>query len=65
MGNPSEAPTSKDGRHCSYERAGDLWMSDVMHGPAGVVAGRRKLKSYLIGLLDNSPAQQKLNRIGA
>ena len=29
-------------------------MSDVMHGPAVLVAGRRKQKSYLIGLLDDA-----------
>ena len=29
-------------------------MSDVMHGPAVVVAGRRKQKTYLIGLLDDA-----------
>jgi putative transposase len=29
-------------------------MSDVMHGPAVIVSGRRKQKSYLIGLLDDA-----------
>lgn len=54
MGPPPESPSSKDRRHFSYERAGELWMSDVMHGPAVIVAGRRKQKSYLIGLLDDA-----------
>jgi hypothetical protein len=50
---PSE-PTSKDRRRFAYERAGELWMSDVMHGPAVTTAGGRKRKSYLIGLLDDA-----------
>ncbi|MGH7534900.1 MAG: helix-turn-helix domain-containing protein, partial [Gemmatimonadales bacterium] len=54
MGNPPEAPTSKDRRHVADARAGELWMSDVMHGPAVVGAGRRKPKSSLIGLLDDA-----------
>jgi hypothetical protein len=29
-------------------------MSDVMHGPAVVVSGRRKQKTYLIGLIDDA-----------
>jgi transposase InsO family protein len=45
---------SKDRRHFAYERANELWMSDVMHGP-GVVSGeRRKKKTYLIGLIDDA-----------
>jgi putative transposase len=54
MGKAPESPTSKDRRHFAYEKAGELWMSDVMHGPAVVVSGRRKQKSYLIGLLDDA-----------
>lgn len=54
MGKLPESPTSKDRRHFSYERAGELWMSDVMHGPAVFVAGRRKQKTKLIGLLDDA-----------
>lgn len=48
------SPTSKDHRRFAYQRAGELWMSDVMHGPAVVVGGRRKQKTYLIGLLDDA-----------
>jgi len=51
---PPESPTSKDHRRFSYQRAGELWMSDVMHGPAVVVGGRRKQKTYLIALLDDA-----------
>jgi putative transposase len=54
MDKAPESPTSKDRRHFAYEKAGELWMSDVMHGPAVVVSGRRKQKSYLIGLLDDA-----------
>jgi len=54
MGKPPESPTSKDHRHFSYERAGELWMSDVMHGPAVVVGGRRKQKTYLIAFIDDA-----------
>ena len=54
MGKVPEDPTSKDRRHFAFERAGELWMSDVMHGPAISGAGRRKQKAYLIGLLDDA-----------
>jgi hypothetical protein len=54
MGKRPEEPTSKDRRRFAYERAGELWMSDVMHGPSVVVGGRRKQKTYLIGLLDDA-----------
>jgi len=54
MGKLPKEATSKDRRHFSYERAGELWMSDIMYGPAVIVAGRRKQKTYLIGLLDDA-----------
>jgi putative transposase len=54
MGKRPEDHTSKDRRRFAYEHAGELWMSDVMHGPAVVVGGRRKQKTYLIGLLDDA-----------
>lgn len=54
MGKAPEDPTNKDRRHFSYEQAGELWMSDVMHGPAVVVGNKRKHKSYLIGMLDDA-----------
>lgn len=50
----AQQPSSKDRRRFSFERAGELWMSDVMHGPAVGVEGGRKRKSYLIGLLDDA-----------
>jgi transposase InsO family protein len=48
-----QEPTSKDRRRFAFDKAGELWMSDVMHGPA-VIDGGRKRKSYLIGLLDDA-----------
>lgn len=47
-------PTSKDRRRFAFDKAGELWMSDVMHGPAVASEGSRKRKSYLIGLLDDA-----------
>ena len=47
-------PTSKDRRRFAFDKAGELWMSDVMHGPAVRVEGGRKRRSYLIGLLDDA-----------
>jgi putative transposase len=47
-------PTSKDRRRFAFDKAGELWMSDVMHGPAVTTEGGRKRKSYLIGLLDDA-----------
>jgi transposase InsO family protein len=47
-------PTSKDRRRFAFDKAGELWMSDVMHGPAVTTEGARKRKTYLIGLLDDA-----------
>lgn len=44
----------QDRRRFSYERAGQLWMSDVMHGPSVVDAGKRKRKTYLIAFIDDA-----------
>jgi len=49
-----EDPSGNDRRHFQFEKAGDLWMSDVMHGPAVTVAGKRKAKAYLIAFLDDA-----------
>ena len=46
-------PTSKDRRRFAFDKAGEMWMSDVMHGP-GVMADGRKRKSYLLALLDDA-----------
>ena len=37
-----EEPTSNDRRRFTFEKAGELWMSDVMYGPLVPVDGKRK-----------------------
>jgi putative transposase len=49
-----EAPTEADRRRFAFERAGELWMSDVMHGPSVLVGDRIKRKTYLIAFLDDA-----------
>jgi transposase InsO family protein len=44
----------QDRRRFAFAHAGELWMSDVMHGPAVQVEGRRKRKTYLIAFLDDA-----------
>ncbi len=44
----------KDHRRFSFQKAGDLWMSDVMHGPAVSTGGGRRRKTYLIAFLDDA-----------
>jgi len=51
---PDHAPAGVDRRRFAFEQAGQLWMSDVMHGPAVIDTGRRKRKTYLIALLDDA-----------
>jgi putative transposase len=44
----------EDRRRFAYREAGQLWMSDVMHGPAVIRDGRRTHKAYLIAFLDDA-----------
>jgi transposase InsO family protein len=44
----------KDLRRFGYEKAGELCMSDVMHGPRVFVEGNRKHKTYLVGFIDDA-----------
>jgi transposase InsO family protein len=53
MDRKTDEPTNKDRRRFAFEKAGELWMSDVMHGPSVMVDGRKK-KTYLIGFLDDA-----------
>jgi putative transposase len=46
--------TGNDRRRFTFEHANDLWMSDVMHGPAVLVDGRTKRKAYLIAFIDDA-----------
>lgn len=48
------APASSDRRRFAFEKANEMWMSDVMHGPAVLDPSGKKRKSYLIALLDDS-----------
>jgi len=49
-----DGASSGDRRRFAFEKAGQLWMSDVMHGPAVTVAGRQKRKTYLIAFIDDA-----------
>ena len=42
-----------DRRRFSYEHAGELWMSDVMHS-VGVHDGKRRRKTYMIAVIDDA-----------
>jgi transposase InsO family protein len=49
-----DEPTSKDKRRFAFDKAGELWMSDVMHGPRVAGEHGRKRKTYLIALIDDA-----------
>jgi transposase InsO family protein len=49
-----EAPSSNDRRRFAFARAGQMWMSDVMHGPTVAVEGKGRRKAYLIAFLDDA-----------
>ena len=53
MDRKPDEPTNKDRRRFAFEKAGEMWMSDVMHGPS-VMADGRKRKTYLIAFLDDA-----------
>ena len=46
-------PAATDRRRFAYRDAGELWISDVMHGPK-VRDGRRRRKSFLIAFIDDA-----------
>jgi putative transposase len=48
-----DAPTSNDRRRFEHEAAGDLWMSDVMHGPK-IRDARQQRQTYLIAFIDDA-----------
>jgi len=50
---PSEA-SAQDRRRFAFTHAGELWMSDVMHGPSVAVPARGRRKTYLIAFLDDA-----------
>jgi transposase InsO family protein len=45
---------NQDRRRFAFAHAGQLWMSDVMHGPTVAIPGRGRRKSYLIAFLDDA-----------
>jgi putative transposase len=50
----TDTPTGADRRRFVFQHAGELWMSDVMHGvTVGDGQGRRK-KTYLIAFIDDA-----------
>ena len=49
---PSD-PVATDRRRFAFRDAGELWISDVMHGPK-VSDGRRRRKSFLIAFIDDA-----------
>lgn len=54
MHKDTAAPTERDRRRFAFAHAGQLWMSDVMHGPSVTVADRTRRKTYLIAFLDDA-----------
>lgn len=54
MHKASAEVTTQDRRRFAFAHAGQLWMSDVMHGPSVAVPGRGRRKSYLIAFLDDA-----------
>ena len=49
----SGEPVATDRRRFAFRDAGELWMSDVMHGPK-VTDGRRRRKTFLIAFIDHA-----------
>ena len=53
MAKTLDQPGGIDRRRFAFQYAGELWMSDVMHGPK-VADGRRQRKTYLIAFIDDA-----------
>ena len=51
---PGDAATPPDRRRFACEKAGQLWMSDVMHGPKALADARRRRKTCLIAFPDDA-----------
>ncbi len=52
--NAENAASTQDRRRFAFVDAGQLWMSDVMHGPSVAIPGRGRRKTYLIAFLDDA-----------
>jgi len=53
MDKPAGEPSEADRRRFAFQQAGQMWMSDVMHGPTVFVGGRKR-KTYLIAFIDDA-----------
>ena len=54
MDKVKEGGGDSDRRRFAFAHAGELWMSDVMHGPSVFVGDRTKRKTYLIAFIDDA-----------
>ncbi len=54
MDKPQGENVDADRRRFAFQQAGELWMSDVMHGPSVLVGDRTKRKTYLIAFIDDA-----------
>ena len=54
MHKASAEVNNQDRRRFAFAHAGQLWMSDVMHGPSVAIPGRGRRKCYLIAFLDDA-----------
>jgi len=54
MDKPRGADADADRRRFAFAQAGELWMSDVMHGPSVLVGERTRRKTYLLAFIDDA-----------
>ncbi len=54
MDKPGDGAGDADRRRFAFRQAGELWMSDIMHGPSVYIKGRSKRKTYLIAFIDDA-----------
>jgi transposase InsO family protein len=55
MDKAGDAESGQDRRRFAFAHPGQLWMSDVMHGPSVLLPGSRtRRKTYLIAFLDDA-----------
>ena len=54
MDKAKDDPGDQDRRRFAFAQAGQMWMSDVMHGPNVLVEGRTRRKTYLIAFIDDA-----------
>ncbi len=54
MDKPRGDSSDSDRRRFAFRHAGQMWMSDIMHGPSVRVGARSKRKTYLIAFIDDA-----------